>query len=151
MYYLQELQRNLDTRDKWIEYSAFDAEATWHVRKELEALLKEMYWSDEKVNGEFVERSMWDFYNRYYCDFGQLLVNMEDRGIHVFFYYSFQKQIDVNGHLPEVEKEARKELEVAKSQFLSWAVKEGGEELQYMNINSSAQRQQLLFAPSLIF
>ena len=57
----------------------------------------------------------------------------------------------MNGHLPEVEKEARKELGVAKSQFLSWAVKEGGEELQYMNINSSAQIQQLLFAPSLIF
>ena len=57
----------------------------------------------------------------------------------------------MNGHLPEVEKEARKELEVGKSQFLSWAVKEGGEELQYMNINSSAQIQQLLFAPSLIF
>ena len=57
----------------------------------------------------------------------------------------------MNGHLPEVEKEARKELEVAQSQFLSWAVKEGGEELQYMNINSSAQIQQLLFAPSLIF
>ena len=48
-----------------------------------------MYWSDEKVNGEFVERSMWDFYNRYYCDFGQLLVNMEDRGIHVFFYFIY--------------------------------------------------------------
>ena len=56
----------------------------------------------------------------------------------------------MNGHLPEVEKEARKELEVAKSQFLSWAIKEGGEELQYMNINSSAQIQQLLFAPSIL-
>ena len=45
-----------------------------------------MYWSEEKVNGQLEERNMWDFYVRYYRDFGLLLVNMEDRGIHVQFY-----------------------------------------------------------------
>lgn len=40
-------------------------------------------------------------------------------------------------------------MEEAKKTFLTWAVKEGGEELQYMNINSTAQIQQLLFAPSI--
>lgn len=73
----------MDTRPTWIEYSAFDAEATWHVRKELELLLLQMYWSEERVNGQLEERNMWDFYTRYYRDFGLLLVNMEDRGIHV--------------------------------------------------------------------
>lgn len=81
--YEQDLQRNPATRNEWIEYSAFDAEATWHVRKELEALLRQMYWTDKVVDGKPVECSMWDFYERYYRDFGQLLVDMEKRGIHV--------------------------------------------------------------------
>lgn len=79
----QELQRGAETRSAWIEYSAFDAEATWHVRKELESLLREMFWTSESVQGALHELSMWDFYRRYYRDFGQLLVNMERRGIHV--------------------------------------------------------------------
>ncbi|KNB44986.1 mitochondrial DNA polymerase [Blastocystis sp. subtype 4] len=102
-----DLQRNPETRNEWIEYSAFDAEATWHVRKELESLLKEMYWTEEEVNGTTIDRTMWDFYQRYYRDFGQLLVNMENRGIRV-----------------------------------------GGPDLARMNVNSTAQIQQLLFAPT---
>lgn len=42
-----------------------------------------MYWTDKVVDGKPVECSMWDFYTRYYRDFGQLLVDMEKRGIHV--------------------------------------------------------------------
>ena len=79
----QDLQRGLSTRSAWIEYSAFDAEATWHVRKELESLLREMFWTSEPLPSGPTELSMWDFYRRYYRDFGQLLVNMEQRGIHV--------------------------------------------------------------------
>ena len=79
----QDLQRGSATRSAWIDYSAFDAEATWHVRKELESLLREMFWTSESLNGTLSELSMWDFYRRYYRDFGQLLVNMERRGIHV--------------------------------------------------------------------
>ena len=79
----QDLQRGADTRSAWIDYSAFDAEATWHVRKELESLLREMFWTSEARDDALSELSMWDFYRRYYRDFGQLLVNMEQRGIHV--------------------------------------------------------------------
>lgn len=103
---VQDLQRNPETRNEWIEYSAFDAEATWHVRKELESLLKEMYWTEEEVNGTTIDRTMWDFYQRYYRDFGQLLVNMENRGIRVDVTLIHSRQIDVDNHLPEVEKEA---------------------------------------------
>ena len=42
-----------------------------------------MYWTEEEVNGTTIDRTMWDFYQRYYRDFGQLLVNMENRGIRV--------------------------------------------------------------------
>ena len=53
------------------------------MRKEIESLLRQMYWTDNVVDGKPVECSMWDFYTRYYRDFGQLLVDMEKRGIHV--------------------------------------------------------------------
>lgn len=53
----------------------------------------------------------------------------------------------MNEHLPEVEKEAKRELQEAKDAFLSWVVKEGGEDMKFMNIGSTAQIQQLLFAP----
>lgn len=46
-----------------------------------------------------------------------------------------------------MEKEAKRELQEAKDAFLSWVVKEGGEDMKYMNIGSTAQIQQLLFAP----
>ena len=51
-------------------------------------------------------------------------------------------------HLPEIQKEAEAELIKFKQQFMAWAVKEGGEDLQFMNMNSTAQILQLLFAPS---
>lgn len=85
----QDLQRGSDTRSAWIDYSAFDAEATWHVRKELESLLREMFWTSEPRDDALSELSMWDFYRRYYRDFGQLLVNMEQRGIHVTLAATF--------------------------------------------------------------
>ena len=42
-----------------------------------------MYWIEEEVDGQKRDLSMWDFYQLYYRDFGQLLVNMENRGIFV--------------------------------------------------------------------
>lgn len=43
-----------------------------------------MYWIEEEdADGTRRDRSMWDFYQLYYRDFGQLLVNMENRGIRV--------------------------------------------------------------------
>ena len=84
----------------------FDAEATWHVRKELEYLLREMYWIEEKVDGQRRDRSMWDFYQLYYRDFGQLLVNMENRGIFVcivtndsFSYKSVINRLKMHFHI----------------------------------------------------
>lgn len=50
-------------------------------------------------------------------------------------------------HLPEIEREARAALEKARNQFRSWAVAERGSDLLFMNVNSTAQIQQLLFAP----
>ena len=63
------------------------------MRKEIESLLRQMYWTDKVVDGKPVaqEKKLLyllmnkpaGFYTRYYRDFGQLLVDMEKRGIHV--------------------------------------------------------------------
>lgn len=54
----------------------------------------------------------------------------------------------MSGHLPEVQKEAEEALAQSRAKFMAWAVQEGGPDLQFMNINSTVQIQQLLFAPS---
>ena len=54
----------------------------------------------------------------------------------------------MSGHLPEVQKEAEEALAQNREKFKAWAVQEGGSDLHFMNINSTAQVQQLLFAPS---
>ena len=52
------LQRSMEHRQDWIEYSAFDAEGTWHVYQELKRRLAEMPWHNQDTN-------MFDFYNQY--------------------------------------------------------------------------------------
>jgi DNA polymerase-1 len=72
---LDELQRDPATRDAWIEYSTYDAEATWKLRAALEAKLRAMHW----IGGD----SLWDFYNIYLVPFAECLTDLERAGIHV--------------------------------------------------------------------
>ena len=97
------LQQNPATRREWIKYSAKDAVATWLLRQTLEAKLRgmrvqacqflgrtrdsqtEQTLEDRddrfKEKGELWQNNMWDFYCRYWRDFGELLTQMEAEGM----------------------------------------------------------------------
>lgn len=127
---LRELQNNPALRNSWIDYSARDAVATWWVRKRLEEKLEKMPWVvDGKALG-----SMYDFYQRYLRDFGELLTDMERNGI----------KVDTQKHLRNAEIQARQERDKYEKMFLEWASAyciDG----RFINIASTSQIQQLLF------
>lgn len=76
---IDDLQTNPNTRDKWIEYSARDAFATYGIYKALQGKLRKIDWVvDDKRLG-----SMFEFYKLYWRDFGELLTDMERNGIKV--------------------------------------------------------------------
>jgi len=132
---IEEIQMNPDSRDAWIQYSARDAIATWWVREEIAAKLRAKPWVvDNKIMG-----TMYDFYDLYMKDFGELLTDMEANGI----------RVDTKGHLKEAEALARKEREELKEAFLQWAEENwAGPDKSHareMNIASSAQLQQFFF------
>lgn len=74
-----ELQLNATYREKWIEYSAKDAIATWYLRQELQHKLEQMTWT---VDGKRLGH-MYDFYSKYFAAFGEVLTSMERNGIKV--------------------------------------------------------------------
>jgi hypothetical protein len=57
------LQMDPAYRQKWIEYSARDAVATWFVHDQLQQKLKDMSW---EVNGK-VLGNMYDYYMQVSC------------------------------------------------------------------------------------
>lgn len=117
-------------RDLWIEYSAKDAIATWWIRDTLETKLLSMHWVvDGKILG-----NMYDFYKRYLVDFGELLTDLERVGI----------KVDTKNHLKEAERLARIERNRLEQVFLKWA-RQFCDNIEYLNIASTVQMQQLLF------
>jgi len=126
---LEELQRNTtNQRNEWIEYSVYDAQATWELRNELETRLRNMQWQDS--------RSLYDFYVQYWVPFAELLTDMEHRGIYVDTQY-----------LASLEPKANEDIRVAEERFRQWAVKYC-EAAKYMNVSSGPQKQHFLFAPA---
>jgi len=78
------LQNDPATREKWIEYSARDAVATWWVREKIVHELKKMPWivADVSLTEKYGPKpNMYDFYMCYLKDFGELLTDMERNGI----------------------------------------------------------------------
>jgi hypothetical protein len=134
---LRVLQNDPATRDKWIEYSARDAVATWCVRDSVMRELRRMPWQVSgvtlpTVNGE--KPNMYHFYMRYLKDFGELLTDMERNGI----------KLDTTGHLKKAEQAARLERQRMEDMFIEWAT-QYCTEIKHINIASPAQMQQLLF------
>jgi len=130
-----ELQRNPETRSKWIEYSAKDAMATWHVHDSLRNLLSQRDWVvDNQKRG-----SMFDFYQQFLAPFGELLTEMEKNGI----------RVDKDGLLKRAEESARAEKVLMEQRFRSWlqtqCVVEDPNDLDLINIGSTTQMQQLFF------
>ena len=62
--------------------------------------------------------------------------------------FALQRREEEIQEAEEAKKEAEEALAQNREKFKAWAVQEGGSDLQFMNINSTAQVQQLLFAPS---
>eukprot|EP00466_Bigelowiella_natans_P014472 jgi/Bigna1/33896/e_gw1.3.190.1 len=126
---VEELQSNPNTSAQWIEYSAYDAEGTWLLHRELTTKLLAMPWEKGLT--------MYDFYTSYLVPFGELLTDMERNGIYVDTSF-----------LKEAEKTARAEIQNVAETFHKWAVRMVGDVGWLLNPQSGPQIQTLLFGGS---
>ncbi|CAA3033489.1 DNA polymerase I B, chloroplastic mitochondrial-like [Olea europaea subsp. europaea] len=124
---VEELQRV--ERRLWICYSALDSISTLKLYDSLRNKLSKMPWNLDGV----VKGTMFNFYEKYWRPFGELLVKMETEGMLVDRAY-----------LAEVEKVAKAEQQVAADRFRKWASKHCPD-AQYMNVGSDAQLRQFFF------
>jgi hypothetical protein len=148
---LLELQNDPEDRERWIEYSARDAVATWWVRKKLVENLQKMPWiihspsysnnnpsnadSLSKAKAQNTLGTMYDFYEKYWKEFGDLLTVMEDNGIKI------NKKA-----LEKSEVLAREERAKYQSIFLTWLREYFAPEIvKEINLSSTQQLQQLFF------
>lgn len=123
------LQR--EERKPWICYSALDAISTLKLYESMKNQLSNRQW---EIDGNPAPgKSMFDFYEKYWQPFGELLVKMETEGMLVD-----------RGYLAEIEKLAKAEQEVAVNRFRKWA-SSFCPDAKYMNVGSDVQLRQLLF------
>jgi hypothetical protein len=128
---LMDLQMDPSTRPRWIEYSSRDALSTWQLFRHLEQQLKKRPWLvEDQPTGE----SLLSYYERYMRPFGEVLTDMERRGIF----------IDTEHHLKEAEARARAERRRMENIFLSW-VSTHCTDAKYLNTASTAQMMQFFF------
>lgn len=122
------LQR--EERKPWICYSALDAISTLKLYESMKNQLSNKQW---EIDGNPAPGTMYDFYEKYWRPFGELLVQMETEGMLVD-----------RGYLAEIEKLAKSEQEVAVNRFRKWA-SSFCPDAKYMNVGSDVQLRQLLF------
>ena len=122
-----ELQRDPDTRDDFIDYATYDAEVTWYLRNKLQERLEMLSWQEGTT--------MWNFYVDYYAPFGQLLTDMEAEGF----------KVRVTDFLPEIQKQAEVDIEKAAERFKKWAASIIPE-AKHMNHQSTSQLQAFFFS-----
>ncbi|KAL7574516.1 hypothetical protein ACA910_015872 [Epithemia clementina (nom. ined.)] len=135
------LQRDPTHRSKWIQYSTHDARMTWELRERLYQLLS----GQAMAHGENVPvdwlhgKTMWDYYWRHMRPFGELLTDMERRGI----------RVDAKEYLASVEETARQDRQRHERIFRHWVASLYPPELRAhglaLNMASSAQLQTFLF------
>ncbi|KAH9288195.1 hypothetical protein KI387_032312 [Taxus chinensis] len=124
---VEELQRT--QRMPWICYSALDSISTWRLWKSLQKKLKDTVWVFQGDS----KRTMYDFYEEYWRPFGELLVQMESKGMLVDREY-----------LSKMEEVAIVEQEKSALRFKNWA-STYCPDAKYMNVGSDTQVRQLLF------
>ena len=73
---IEVLQRDPRVREKFIDYSCYDAEGTWRLHSALVELLKQMPWISKDTN-------LYDYYWANMREFGEVLTDMERRGVRV--------------------------------------------------------------------
>lgn len=79
---------------------------------------------------------MFDFYNKYWLPFGDMLTDMERAGIYV-------RRRD---YLPKIHERAKEDMRKAAKAFIDWA-QTVRPEAKYMNPCSETQKSQFFFAP----
>lgn len=129
------MQRSPEFRKKWIEYSCYDAQGTWLIRNELEKKLRDLPW----FTSEEGSHSLYDYYWRHMRPFGEVLTDMERRGI----------RVDAQDYLASVEEQARKDREYHSEKFRQWAATKIGPDGLALNLASSVQLQTFLFGGAL--
>ena len=121
------MQRNPQFRADWIKYSCYDAEGTWLLRLHLQQKLQNTKWQDGK--------SLFLFYDMYMRVFGDVLTDMERRGI----------RVDAKEYLAGVEVQARKDRAHHMEVFRQWAAKKIGTHGLALNPASATQLSTFLF------
>jgi len=97
------LQRDPQFRSRWILYSAYDAESTYKLYHVLKSKLQQMDW----IQGD----SLFEYYHSNMRKFGEVLTDMERRGI----------RVNAVDYLANVELQARADRKQHIETFLKWA------------------------------
>ncbi|GKY94266.1 hypothetical protein MPSEU_000392400 [Mayamaea pseudoterrestris] len=128
---VEELQRNPQFRQQWIEYSCFDAQGTWLIRDALEEKLRQLPW----IVHEQKKYTLYEYYMMHMRPFAEVLTDMERRGI----------RVDAKDYLASVEMQARQDRARHFQKFREWAATKIGPNALALNVASSVQLQTLLF------
>jgi hypothetical protein len=126
------MQRDPQFREQWIQYSCLDAKGTWLVREELEKRLRIRQWYRCK---DYHDYSLYEYYHWHMRPFGEVLTDMERRGI----------RVDARSYLASVEVQARKDRAYHSQKFREWAATQIGPDGLALNVASSMQLQTFLF------
>ena len=123
---IEVMQRDHRFRKSWIMYSAYDAEGTWLLQQELANRLQKKAWKEGY--------NLFDYYWTFLRHFGEVLTDMERRGIRVDTDY-----------LADVEVQARKDRKQHLQAFREWASTLIGPDGLAINPASSVQLCTFLF------
>jgi len=123
---IEVMQRDHRFRKSWILYSAYDAEGTWLLQQKLADLLQKKAWKEGY--------NLFDYYWTFLRHFGEVLTDMERRGIRVDTDY-----------LANVEVQARKDRVRHLQAFREWAATLIGPDGLAINPASSVQLCTFLF------
>ena len=116
-------------RQNWIKYSAFDAKSTYNLYQYLKKKLVKTEW--------IRDYSLMEYYHMHMRPFGELLTDLERRGILV-----------ATDYLAGVEVQARKDRVDHVHTFKKWAAEQIGPDGLAINLASSVQLGTFLFGGS---
>lgn len=123
---VERLQRDPRYRQDWIKYSAMDAKSTYDLYQHLKLQLEETKW--------IYDLNLMQYYNLHMRPFGELLTDLERRGMLI-----------ATNYLADVERQARKDREEHEKKFRKWASEQIGPDGLAMNLASSVQLTTFLF------
>ncbi|EKX41231.1 hypothetical protein GUITHDRAFT_74910, partial [Guillardia theta CCMP2712] len=131
---------NVTMFEKWIHYSTYDTICTWYLYFSLRKELENMSWSPDAIVYENellkmrADRTLFTFYDCFWRPFGQILTDMERKGMYIDKDYLYQ----------QAEK-AQEDKEKRTESFMQW-VRSLCPDGKYININSNPQKRHLLFS-----